>query len=99
MKTKDYKPGLLKRLQDPEYAAGYLADVLEHETQEAFLIAVRNVIEARSENMSALADDAGLTRQTLYHALSESGNPRLSTLREVLKSLGLRISIAEDKAA
>lgn len=99
MKTKDFKPGLLKRLKDFEYAAGYLADVLEHESQEAFLIAVKNVIEAREENVSELSRDAGITRQTLYHALSENGNPRLSTLNQLLKSLGLRISIAHDKMA
>ena len=32
MKTKDYKTGLLKRLKDPDYAAGYLAEVLETES-------------------------------------------------------------------
>ena len=39
MKTKDYRAGLLKRLEDEEYAVGYLTDVLTQETPEAFLIA------------------------------------------------------------
>ena len=92
IKGKDFKPGLLKRLKDPEYAAGYLADVLEHESQESFLIAVRNVLTARRANISNVSKRTGLTRQTVYHALSPRGNPRLSTLSQLLKSVGLKIS-------
>ena len=39
MKTEDYRKSLFKRLKDPEYAVGYLTDVLAEESQEAFLIA------------------------------------------------------------
>jgi probable addiction module antidote protein len=99
MKTKDYRTGLLKRLKDPDFAVGYLTDVLTHETPDAFLIALRDVIEAREENVSALADKAGVTRQALYQALSEDGNPRFSTITQLLKSLNLQFSglqLAED---
>ena len=92
MKTKDYKEGLLRRLSDAEFAVGYLTDVLTHETPEAFLIALKDVIDAREENISALAEQAGITRQALYQALSEDGNPRFSTITQVLKSLNLQFS-------
>jgi len=85
MKSKDYKIGLLKRLKDPDYAAGYLADVLESESQEAFLIAVKNVLEARRANITKLSKKTGISRQAVYHALSKRGNPRLSTLNQILK--------------
>ncbi|MCB0318867.1 MAG: putative addiction module antidote protein [Bdellovibrionales bacterium] len=99
MPSKPYKPMLLKRLADPEYAMGYLTEVLEHESQEAFLIAIKNVIDARDENLSQLADEIGISRQGLYKMLSEDGNPRLSTLSQLLKSLGMKIKITGDVAA
>ncbi len=99
MKSKDYKIGLLKRLKDPDYAAGYLADVLESESQEAFLIAVKNVLEARRANISKFSRKSGLSRQAVYHALSKRGNPRLSTLNQILKAAGLKITFDTDREA
>src|SRR3989338_6752019 len=99
MKSKDYKVGLLKRLKDPDYAAGYLADVLESESQEAFLIAVKNVLEARKANISKFSRKTGVSRQAVYHALSRRGNPRLSTLNQILKGAGLRITFDTDRRA
>ena len=46
--------------------------------------------------MSELANDADVTRQRLYKALSENGDPRPSTLLGVICSLGVRLSIQPD---
>ncbi len=99
MKTEDYRQSLLKRLKNPDYAVGYLTDVLAEESQEAFLIALRDVIEAREENFSELSKEIGITRQGLYQALSASGNPHLATIKDVLNSLGLQFTIARKDAA
>lgn len=99
MRSKPYLPMLLERLKDPEFAVNYLTEVIQHENQEAFLIALRHVIEARQENVTDLADEIGITRQGLYKTLSEEGNPRLSTLNQLLKSLGMTIKITGDIAA
>ena len=48
---------------------------------------------AQTQNMSALARDTGLNRGNLYEALSENGNPTLSTLLKVTRSLGLRLHL------
>ena len=48
---------------------------------------------ARTQNMSALARDAGLNRGNLYEALSEDGNPTLATLLKVANALGLRLRL------
>ena len=53
--------------------------------------ALRHV--ARTQNMSALARDAGLNRGNLYEALSEDGNPTLTTLLKVARALGLRLRL------
>ncbi len=42
--------------------------------------------------MARVAEEAGLTRQALYRSLSEAGDPRLTTLLGVAKSLGLKLS-------
>jgi probable addiction module antidote protein len=48
---------------------------------------------ARSQGMAAIAAKTGLSRESLYRALSPKGNPKLSTLVEVLAALGLRLSV------
>lgn len=48
---------------------------------------------ARSKGMSDIARKAGLGRQALYSALSDTGNPTLETLTAVLGALGLQLSV------
>ena len=48
---------------------------------------------ARAQNMSGLARDAEINRAGLYRALSEDGNPTLSTLLKITRALGLRLRI------
>ena len=43
--------------------------------------------------MSDIAQKAGVTREPLYKALSDTGDPRLSTLFGVLKALGLKLKV------
>jgi probable addiction module antidote protein len=50
-------------------------------------------IIARARGMTQVARDTGLAREALYKSLSEEGDPRLTTLLGVLKSLGLRLDI------
>ena len=98
MRLKNYKTDLNKRLRDPEYAAEYLAQVLGEKDSAAFLIALKDVVEAGG-GVGTLAGRVGLKRPSLYKILSKNGNPTLETLQEILKPLGLRVSIALDEAA
>jgi probable addiction module antidote protein len=54
---------------------------------------------AESVGMTALAERSGLTRAGLYRALSEEGDPKLSTLTAILEALGLRLSVVPKDAA
>ena len=92
MKLKDYRTDLLQKLKDPEYAAEYLAQTLTQKDQAGFIIALKDVVEARC-GMTTLSKRAGLTRPSLYKALSRKGNPTLETLRSILDSLGLKITV------
>ena len=46
---------------------------------------------ARAKGMSQIAHDTGLSRESLYKALSETGNPSLATVLKVAKALGVRL--------
>jgi len=47
---------------------------------------------ARARGMTAIAREAGVTRETLYKALSEDGDPRMSTLMGVMRALGVKLN-------
>lgn len=51
--------------------------------QAGFFTALRHVIEARG-GMTEVAEKAGLSRESLYRALSPKGNPTLRTMRQVV---------------
>jgi probable addiction module antidote protein len=93
---RNYEESLKARLQDTDYAREYLCVALsEYEEDgdiEAFLLAVRDVAEAQG-GMSKLSERISLTRQSLYKALSENGNPHLKTMGEILHGLGFKLSI------
>jgi probable addiction module antidote protein len=56
----------------------------------AFIVHALGVI-ARAKNMSQLSRDTGLSREGLYKALSEKGNPTFATVTKIAKALGLQI--------
>ena len=97
MRLRNYRDDLLERLKTPDYAAAYLANVLEDGDKEAFLVALRDVVEAGG-GMGVLAGQANIKRPSLYKILSKRGNPTLATLQEILKPLGLRVSVTPCKA-
>jgi len=93
-KTLDYEDGLVDQLKDSELAVEYLNASLEDEdegAEERFLIALRHV--AKAHGMSVVSEKSGVARQALYRALSEKGNPELSSLKAVLDALGLKLAI------
>lgn len=95
--TVNYEEGLTEDLKNPEEAAAYLNAALEEGSQEIFLMALRDVAKARG--ISGVAKQASLNRENLYRILSENGNPQLSNLASILKTMGLRLSIEVEKAA
>ena len=71
--------------------AAYLEAALE-EDDPALLTHALGVI-ARAQGMAKIAEEAGVTREALYKALSADGDPRLSTFLGVVRALGLRLDI------
>jgi probable addiction module antidote protein len=56
-------------------------------------------VVARARGMTAIAREAGVTREALYKALSEKGDPKFSTLLGVVKALGLKLELKKIEAA
>lgn len=91
-RSRSYQTELLEALKDPQEAAHYLSAALEEGDRERFLLALRNVVEARG-GMGRLAEGTRLNRESLYRMLSAKGNPELHSLEAVLQGLGLRLAI------
>lgn len=89
--TVDYEDGLKAALLNPDEAAAYLDSALEENDQEVFLLALRDIAEARG--FTNMAQDTLLNRENLYRMLSSTGNPQLSSLIALLRSLGLRLAV------
>ena len=92
MKLKSMHESLDRDLQDPEYVALYLNDALHEGSPEEFYLALKNVIRA-NQGMTKIAASTEQGRESLYKALSESGNPQFSTVQKIVGALGLQISI------
>jgi probable addiction module antidote protein len=96
-RTKKYEESLMESLQNPEEAAAYLnAHLDEEDSEELFLLALRDV--AKAHGFSEVAEQADLGRESLYKALSKDGNPKLSTLKSLLKVVGLKLAIETDES-
>lgn len=76
-------------LRTDEEMALYLEACLE-EGDPALITHARGVI-ARARGMTQLARDTGLSRESLYTALSAEGNPEFGTVMKVFKALGFRL--------
>jgi probable addiction module antidote protein len=89
-KTSDY-------LKTQKQVVAYLNAALEDGDHTVLLEALRNV--AQSRGMSALAKAAGVSRESLYRSLSRRGNPKIETIIQLLRALGLRLAIERSNAA
>lgn len=95
----DHNTAMIEELRaDPEYADAYLATALEEINEPGglggFLVALRQVIEARG-GITEAAKKSGLARQSIYRALSANGNPTISTLAQLAAVAGLQLTLSK----
>ena len=88
LKTTPYDTA--EYLDSEEKIAAYIDAVLED--SDPALVTHALGVAARARGMSQIARDTGLSRESLYRALSADGNPELATVLKVLKALGVRLS-------
>lgn len=90
-KTKTVAYDVAEQLRTPEEMAAYLNAWLEEAPDDAAGIARALGDIARARGMTQVARDAGLSREGLYKALSEDGNPSFATVLKVARALGVRL--------
>jgi probable addiction module antidote protein len=91
LKTKTTPYDVAEHLRTPEEMAAYLDAWLEEAPDDAAGIARALGDIARAKGMAQVAKDAGLSRESLYRALSAEGNPSFATILKVAKALGLKL--------
>jgi probable addiction module antidote protein len=95
-KIRTYKWDPARYLKTDKDRAAYLEVALE-DGDPGMIAAVLGDI-ARSKGMARVAKKAGLGRESLYKALSKGGNPKLDTLLKITHALGLKLTVAVDRA-
>lgn len=90
-KFKTTKYDVAEYLRTPEEMAAYLEACLEEANGDAAFVAKALGNIARTKGMSQVARDAGLSRESLYKALSGERSPGFDTILKVVSALGLRL--------
>lgn len=90
-KTTTTKFDVSEHLRTPQEMAAYLEVCLEEANGDATVIAKALGDIARAKGMTQVARDAGLSRESLYKALSGDRSPGFDTVLKVVQALGLRL--------
>jgi probable addiction module antidote protein/putative addiction module killer protein len=92
-KTKTVLYDVAEQLRTTDEMAAYLDAWLEEAPEDAAGIARALGDIARAKGMTQVAKDAGLSRESLYRALSADGNPSFATVLKVARALGVRLHV------
>ena len=91
-KTKRSKPFQAEKYLDSDEAiAAHITEALS--TYEPDTIARAIGVAAKARGMTGISRRTGLSRESLYKALSGDGHPQFETINLVLKALGLRLRV------
>jgi len=94
-KTITFQYDVAEHLRTPAEMAAYLEACFEEADGDAAFIAKALGDIARAKGMSEVARDAGLSRESLYKALSGERNPNFDTILKVIMALGLKLHAKE----
>ena len=99
MQTKTAPYDVAEFLETPEEMAAYLeACIQESEGDSAFIAKALGDI-ARAKGMTQIARETGLSRKSLYKALSGDRSPSFDTILKVISALGLKLSASAKEVA
>lgn len=90
-KTKTYRYDTAEHLRTPEEMALYLEACLEDADGDAAFIAKALGNIAKAKGMAQVAQEAGLSRESLYKALSGDRSPGFDTVLRVIDALGMKL--------
>lgn len=90
-KTRTTRYDVSEHLRTPEEMVAYLEACLEEAGDDASFVAKALGDIARAKGMTRIARKAGLSRESLYKALSGERSPGFDTILRVMGALGLRL--------
>ncbi len=99
METKTAPYDVAEFLETPEEMAAYLEACIQEADGDAAFIAKALGDIARAKGMTQVAREAGLSRESLYKALSGDRSPSFDTILKVVSALGLQLSASVKESA
>ncbi len=91
LKMETSKFDIADYLDSNEMVAEYLNEVLENGNENDLINAIGNV--AKAIGMTKIAEKSGLSRPSLYKALSDGAKPQFSTIMKVLRAVGGQVTV------
>ena len=95
---RNFDDFIMEELNNPEFVSDYLQDALDEGGIPLFLITLRQVVQ-HQKGLTTVAQETGLGRESLYKTLSEQGNPHLSTIEKILKTVGMKITVIPNQVS
>jgi probable addiction module antidote protein len=83
-------------LDNKKIIAQYINTVLEEGSEDDIITAIGHI--AKAIGMSKIAEETGMSRPSLYKALSEGAKPQFSTIVKVLNAVGTEIKVKPKRA-
>lgn len=91
-RTKTTRYDVSEHLRTPKEMAAYLEACLDESGDAAFIAKALGDI-ARAKGMAQVARDSGLSRESLYKALSGERSPDFETILRVVNALGIKLHV------
>ena len=95
---RNFDDFIMEELNNPEFVSDYLQDALDEGGIPLFLITLRQVVQ-HQKGLTKASQETGLGMESLYKTLSEQGNPHLSTIEKILKTVGMKITVIPDQVS
>ena len=99
METKTAPYDVAEFLETPEEMAAFLEACIQESDGDAAFIAKALGDIARAKGMTQIARNAGLSRESLYKALSGDRSPSFETILKVISALGLKLTASAIEVA
>ena len=99
MEIKTLPYDVAETLRTPDEMAAYLEACIEEADGDAAFIAKALGDISRAQGMTQIARQTGLSRESLYKALSGDRSPSFDTVLKVVSALGLKLSAGVQEKA
>lgn len=93
-KNRKFTELLDEYLKDSEFAAEFLSQALEEEDFSTFLLSLKDVVRVHG-SITSVAEQAHISRSTIYKLFSENANPEMKTILSLLHTIGYDLRVVK----